>query len=170
MLMTSAHQPSLVAYGPACYSLRHGRSVAQPGSALVWGTRGRGFKSRRSDQNFLDFKDLMGSPASLKQKVLAFLRPAPPAAPSGTVQSAQRATLQTRLLGGTLHGFMSALAAICAYVPTHLLGLHQGFWGAITAIGVVQTEFHASESTARNQFRYGSMSPRWGSPCWRAGR
>lgn len=25
------------------------RSVAQPGSALVWGTRGRGFKSRRSD-------------------------------------------------------------------------------------------------------------------------
>ncbi len=25
------------------------RSVAQPGSALVWGTRGRGFESRRSD-------------------------------------------------------------------------------------------------------------------------
>ena len=28
----------------------HGRSVAQPGSASVWGTGGRGFKSRRSDQ------------------------------------------------------------------------------------------------------------------------
>ena len=26
------------------------RSVAQPGSALVWGTSGRGFESRRSDQ------------------------------------------------------------------------------------------------------------------------
>ena len=26
------------------------RSVAQPGSALVWGASGRGFKSRRSDQ------------------------------------------------------------------------------------------------------------------------
>ena len=26
------------------------RSVAQPGSALVWGTRGRRFKSGRSDQ------------------------------------------------------------------------------------------------------------------------
>ena len=26
-----------------------GRVVAQPGSALVWGTRGRGFKSRRPD-------------------------------------------------------------------------------------------------------------------------
>ncbi len=25
------------------------RSVAQPGSALDWGSRGRGFKSRRSD-------------------------------------------------------------------------------------------------------------------------
>ena len=29
-----------------------GRSVAQPGSASVWGTGGRGFKSRRSDQRF----------------------------------------------------------------------------------------------------------------------
>ena len=27
-----------------------GRSVAQPGSALYWGCRGREFKSRRSDQ------------------------------------------------------------------------------------------------------------------------
>ncbi len=27
------------------------RNVAQPGSALLWGGRGRGFKSRRSDQN-----------------------------------------------------------------------------------------------------------------------
>ncbi len=27
-----------------------GRSVAQPGSASVWGTGGRGFESRRSDQ------------------------------------------------------------------------------------------------------------------------
>ena len=28
------------------------RSVAQPGSALDWGSRGRGFESRRSDQKF----------------------------------------------------------------------------------------------------------------------
>ena len=26
------------------------RGVAQPGSALAWGARGRGFKSRRPDQ------------------------------------------------------------------------------------------------------------------------
>jgi hypothetical protein len=30
-----------------------GRSVAQPGSASVWGTGGRGFKSRRSDQSLI---------------------------------------------------------------------------------------------------------------------
>ena len=29
------------------------RSVAQPGSALAWGARGRGFKSRRSDRSLL---------------------------------------------------------------------------------------------------------------------
>ena len=29
--------------------MAHGRSVAQPGSALYWGCRGRGFESRRSD-------------------------------------------------------------------------------------------------------------------------
>jgi hypothetical protein len=28
----------------------HSRGVAQPGSALAWGARGRGFKSRRPDQ------------------------------------------------------------------------------------------------------------------------
>ncbi len=37
--------------GPPLVNRRpHGRSVAQSGSASVWGTGGRGFKSRRSDQ------------------------------------------------------------------------------------------------------------------------
>jgi hypothetical protein len=31
-------------------SSRADRNVAQPGSALLWGSRGRGFKSRRSDR------------------------------------------------------------------------------------------------------------------------
>ncbi len=35
--------------------LKYGRSVAQPGSALPWGGRGREFKSRRSDQLFYCF-------------------------------------------------------------------------------------------------------------------
>ena len=30
---------------------QHSRGVAQPGSALAWGARGRGFKSRRPDQS-----------------------------------------------------------------------------------------------------------------------
>ncbi len=34
------------------------RSVAQPGSALVWGTSGRGFESRRSDQISFKFNSL----------------------------------------------------------------------------------------------------------------
>jgi hypothetical protein len=37
----------------------HGRSVAQPGSASVWGTGGRGFKSRRSDQENQAFLDAL---------------------------------------------------------------------------------------------------------------
>ena len=32
------------------------RSVAQPGSAPVWGTGGRGFKSRRSDQFLFNYQ------------------------------------------------------------------------------------------------------------------
>jgi uncharacterized membrane protein YccC len=57
-----------------------------------------------------------------------------------------------RLAGGAHHGMISALAAIIAYVPTQALGLREGFWSAITAIGVVQTEFHATQTTARDQF------------------
>ena len=55
------------------------------------------------------------------------------------------------LAGGVRHALMSALAALIAYLPVHMLGGTQAFWGAITAIGVVQTEFHASANSARNQ-------------------
>lgn len=36
------------------YHLRYGRGVAQPGSALAWGARGRKFESCRPDQFLLD--------------------------------------------------------------------------------------------------------------------
>jgi uncharacterized membrane protein YccC len=55
------------------------------------------------------------------------------------------------LKGGLRHALMSAAAALLAYWPVHALGYTQAFWGAITAIGVVQTEFHASANSARNQ-------------------
>jgi uncharacterized membrane protein YccC len=47
---------------------------------------------------------------------------------------------------------MSAIAAIIAYLPTQALGLNEGFWAAITALAVAQTEFGAARSVARDQF------------------
>jgi len=59
--------------------------------------------------------------------------------------------LRARLVSGAQHGIISAAAGIIAYVPTRALGLNEGFWSAITAIGVVQAEFHATQTTARDQ-------------------
>jgi uncharacterized membrane protein YccC len=57
-----------------------------------------------------------------------------------------------RIAGGAHHGLISASAALAAYLPTRALGLQEGFWSAITAISVVQAEFNATQSTARDQF------------------
>ncbi len=57
-----------------------------------------------------------------------------------------------RLGKGVQHGIMSASAALLAYYPAELLGLAQSFWGAITAIAVVQTEYTATRTTALDQF------------------
>jgi uncharacterized membrane protein YccC len=57
-----------------------------------------------------------------------------------------------RLTRGSGHGVMSAIAAIIAYLPTQALGLNEGFWAAITALAVAQTEFGAARSVARDQF------------------
>jgi uncharacterized membrane protein YccC len=64
----------------------------------------------------------------------------------------KRLTLRERALIGGRHAVMSGAAAILAYVPTKLMGLHDGFWSAITAIGVVQTQFGATRTTAQDQF------------------
>jgi uncharacterized membrane protein YccC len=57
-----------------------------------------------------------------------------------------------RLTRGSAQGVMSAIAAIIAYLPTQALGLNEGFWAAITALAVAQTEFSAARSVARDQF------------------
>jgi uncharacterized membrane protein YgaE (UPF0421/DUF939 family) len=57
-----------------------------------------------------------------------------------------------RMAGGAHHGLISACAGVFAYLAAHALGLEQSFWSTITAISVVQTEFQATESTARDQF------------------
>ena len=59
--------------------------------------------------------------------------------------------LRLRLVEGGKHAVLATIAAIAAYVPTQLLGKHEGFWGAITALAVVQAEFHMARSTARDQ-------------------
>jgi uncharacterized membrane protein YccC len=57
-----------------------------------------------------------------------------------------------RIVGGLTQGLMSVVAAIIAYLPTKALGLQEGFWSAITAVAVVQTELSATTSSARDQF------------------
>lgn len=64
----------------------------------------------------------------------------------------QEVPLLRRSFAGARNGILSACAALVAYLPAQALGLHQSFWSAITAVAVVQTEFSAAESTARDQF------------------
>jgi uncharacterized membrane protein YccC len=60
--------------------------------------------------------------------------------------------LVRRIAAGAHHGLISACAALIAFVPAHAIGLRESFWSAITAISVAQTEFRATQSTARDQF------------------
>jgi uncharacterized membrane protein YgaE (UPF0421/DUF939 family) len=60
--------------------------------------------------------------------------------------------LLDRLAAGTHHGVISASAALLAFIPAHAIGLKDSFWSAITAISVAQTEFRATQTTARDQF------------------
>lgn len=59
---------------------------------------------------------------------------------------------RARVLGGLSQGLISATAALLAYLPAKPLGLQEGFWGSITAIAVVQSQFDATRSSARDQF------------------
>nr|WP_245214405.1 FUSC family protein [Pararoseomonas indoligenes] len=57
-----------------------------------------------------------------------------------------------RLRGGLRQAVLTAIAATIAYLPTQALGLREGFWGAITAIAVVQNEWGAARGAGRDQF------------------
>ena len=67
-------------------------------------------------------------------------------------QTSKELPFRARLKGGTAQALMSAAAAVIAYLPTKPLGLHEGFWGSITAIAVVQAELSATQTSARDQF------------------
>ncbi|WP_291550102.1 FUSC family protein [Bosea sp. (in: a-proteobacteria)] len=64
----------------------------------------------------------------------------------------KRVPVSQRFRDGLEHAAMSTAAALAAYLPTQALGLREGFWAAITAISVVQSEFGATRTTARDQF------------------
>ena len=57
-----------------------------------------------------------------------------------------------RFLLGLRQAVVSVVAAFIAFIPTHLIGLQQAFWSAITAIAVAQMEFKATRTLARRQF------------------
>ncbi|MCR0980520.1 FUSC family protein [Roseomonas populi] len=57
-----------------------------------------------------------------------------------------------RLRGGLRQAALSAAGAAIAYLPTQALSLREGFWGAITAIAVVQNEWGAARGAGRDQF------------------
>ena len=62
-----------------------------------------------------------------------------------------RPVLTQRARAGASQGALSALVAIVAWWPPHLLMLQQGFWAAITAIAVFQPQRAAARGTARDQ-------------------
>jgi len=79
--------------------------------------------------------------------------PDPPNTWSGKLKRlGARLAPRAKMIGGLSQGLMSAAAAILAYFPTKPLGLQEGFWGAITAIAVVQSELGATRNSARDQF------------------
>jgi uncharacterized membrane protein YgaE (UPF0421/DUF939 family) len=69
-----------------------------------------------------------------------------------TLIPTSRGDFAHRVVPGLRQAAISVVAGFCAYIPTHLIGLHQGFWSAITAISVAQMEFRDTQSTARKQF------------------
>jgi uncharacterized membrane protein YgaE (UPF0421/DUF939 family) len=61
-------------------------------------------------------------------------------------------SLHARLVLGARHALMTASAAWISYATTSLIGLREGFWAAISAIVVLQTDFTDTENSAWDRF------------------
>lgn len=59
---------------------------------------------------------------------------------------------QARLVAGLAHALRAVLAASVGYWGALALGLHQGYWAAITAISVSQSNYAEVEHASRDQF------------------
>jgi uncharacterized membrane protein YgaE (UPF0421/DUF939 family) len=57
-----------------------------------------------------------------------------------------------RLRLGTWQGLMTAAAAWISYGTSSLIGLHEGYWAAISAIVVMQSDLAATRTTGRDRF------------------
>ncbi len=57
-----------------------------------------------------------------------------------------------RLIVGLTHALRAVLAASLGYFAASLLGLEQGFWAAITAISVSQSNYAEVRNSSRDQF------------------
>jgi uncharacterized membrane protein YccC len=72
--------------------------------------------------------------------------------PDGRLTNLQKSSaLLHRVAAGSRNGIIAVFAALIAYLPLQLLQLKQGFWSAIAAIAVVQSELQITKSTARDQ-------------------
>ncbi len=74
---------------------------------------------------------------------------------SGTSEHAetpQRSSASARLTTGVRLATMTAAAAWISYASTSLIGLHEGFWAAISSIVVMQSDLTGTEKSAYERF------------------
>lgn len=60
--------------------------------------------------------------------------------------------LRTRAAAGLSQALMTAAAAWISYASSSLFGLHEGFWAAISAIVVMQSDITAAVKSSRDRF------------------
>jgi uncharacterized membrane protein YgaE (UPF0421/DUF939 family) len=60
--------------------------------------------------------------------------------------------LRARLAMGARQALMTAAAASIAYASTSVFGLREGYWAAISAIVVMQSDLTDTENSARDRF------------------
>lgn len=71
--------------------------------------------------------------------------------PDSSPDGAQRSS-SARLTTGLRLAAMTAAAAWISYASTSLIGLHEGFWAAISAIVVMQSDLTGTEKSAYERF------------------
>jgi uncharacterized membrane protein YccC len=61
-------------------------------------------------------------------------------------------SLASRAVDGARHGLLTAAAAWISYISTSWVGLHEGYWAAISAIVVMQVDLAATRNSGRDRF------------------